>query len=1191
MIALRLFAIALMTILFYSCSDKTLFEQVNPSHSGISFNNSIPETDSINILDQENVYNGGGVGIGDFNNDGLQDIYFTGNQVANKLYLNKGNFKFEDITAKAGVDGHGRWSRGVAVIDINSDGLLDLYVCGSIHDDPERRRNLLYVNQGFDGDEKAPQFKELAKEYGLDDSTYSTMASFFDYDNDGDLDVFIAVNQIIDGDFPNRFRPRMLKGEHPSTGRLYRNDFDPSLKHAIFKDVSSEAGTTIEGYSHHVAITDINMDGWKDIYITNDYLSNNVLFINNKNGTFTDRVTSYLKHTAANAMGCDISDINNDGFMDIIELDMNPQDNYRKKMMLNANSYQTYQNSDYFKYQYQYVRNTLQLNQGPTGRNGDSSEFIFSDISYFSGVAETDWSWTPMVADFDNDGWRDLIVTNGFPKDITDHDFITFRNEAFSIASKEQLLSQIPEVKIHNYAFKNNGDLTFADQSKQWGLDNPSFSNGAAYADLDNDGDLDMVINNINEEAFVYKNNSEEISEEKSNYLRINLKGIQGNPAGYGSWISVHYNGQKQVYEQNPYRGYLSSVQQDPQFGLGEINKIDSVVIIWPNHAKQTIKNVSASKTLVLKQEDAKEIYKWNSFINNDALFTEITDSVGINYFHSERDFVDFNIQKLLPHKMSEYGPALAVGDINGDGVDDIISGGAKGFSAQLFIQQQKGKFIQKSLLNQAETFSKQTEDHGILLFDADSDSDLDLYIASGGYENLPGSKDYADRFYINDGKGNFTEASESIPLNLTSKSCIRAADFDRDGDLDLFIGGRVIPSEYPKPVSSFIYRNESNNGKSKFVDVTSSVAPALNNIGLITDAIWTDYDNDGMIDLVLAGEWMPVTFLKNQGGKFTDVTTSTGIAENTGWWSSIASGDFDNDGDIDYIGGNLGLNSFYRASKEEPVTIYAKDFDKNGNYDAIPSLFLPVSGQDATRKEFPAQTRDDMVKQIISFRSKFQNYNQYAVSGFDKMFKEEELKDALILKANYFQHAFIRNNGNGKFEMIPLPTQTQFSCLNGMLVTDVDNDGNLDIVANGNDYGTEVSVGRYDACNGLVMKGDGKGSFSILSLQEAGLFIPGNGKALVRLTNGHGQPMIAASQNRGRLKLFSSPINQKLVKINALESTADIKLNTGKILRQELSYGSSFMSQAGRYLEIPTNAASIVLYDSKGNKRTLTLN
>ncbi len=1119
MISLRLPAVLVLSVLLFSCSENKLFERISSSHSGITFNNRIIETDSINILDKSNVYNGGGVGIGDFNNDGLQDIYFTGNSVSNKLYINKGDLKFEDITSNAGVDGVGRWSRGVAVVDINGDGLLDLYVCGSIHDDPNLRKNLLYINQGIKNN--IPVFKDMAQEYGLDDTTHSTMASFFDYDNDGDLDVFIAVNHIIDTDFPNRFRPRNLHGEHPSTGRLYRNDFDSSLKHARFSDVSAMAGTTIEGYSHAVSITDINMDGWKDIYITNDYLSNNILYINNKNGTFTDRITSYLKHTSANAMGCDINDINNDGYNDIIELDMNPEDNYRKKMMLNANSYQTYQNSDYFNYQYQYVRNTLQLNQGPTGRTGDSVDYVFSDIAFYAGVAETDWSWTPMVADFDNDGYRDIVITNGFPKDVTDHDFISFRDEAFSIASKQMLLEQIPEVKISNYAYKNNGALKFEDQTKNWGLDIPSFSNGAAYADLDNDGDLDMVVNNINDEAFLFKNNLAD-KKEKPSFINVKLKGEAENPSGIGSWITVFADGKKIVYEQNPYRGYLSSVQGDAHFGLGNISKIDSLVVVWPDNKKQVINTPSLNSIVTVEQAKANSLYDWNPVANPNRLLNDITDSAGITYIHKENDFVDFNIQKLLPHKFSESGPALASGDINGDGLTDMVVGGAKGFSAMIFLQQQGGKFLQKELLDQKLALLKQSEDAGIALLDADGDKDLDLYIASGTYENQSESPAQQDNLYINDGKGNFTLSENALPKNYTSKSCVRASDFDHDGDLDLFVGGRVKPGEYPKPVSSFIFRNDGSNGVPKFTDVTKTVASGLENIGLITEAIWTDIDKDGWDDLVLAGEWMPVRIMKNEKGKIVDITEKSGISKELGWWTSLAAGDFDNDGDVDLVAGNLGQNSFYRASHKEPVKIYAKDFDKNQSFDAVPSLFLPASGQDKTRKEFPAQTRDDMVKQMISFRAKFQKYDQYANAGFDKLFTAEELKDALVLEANNFQHSFIRNNGNGTFEMIALPSTVQFSCITGLTVADVNSDGNLDIVGTGNDYGTEVSVGRYDACNGYVMLGDGKGGFRNLSILESGLFIPGNAKAIIQFTNGNGQTLFAASQNRGRLKLFS---------------------------------------------------------------------
>ena len=1184
---------------FFSCSilsiiscnkQKAFFRQLSSAHTHIDFNNQIPENDSMNILDVSNIYNGGGVGFGDFNKDGLQDLYLTGNLVSNKLYLNKGNLEFQDITETSGVSGDGKWCRGIAVADINNDGWPDIYVSATILNNAPRRENILYINQGIDKD-GIPHFTDMAKEYGLNDTTHTTQAAFFDYDNDGDLDVYILVNEISKGVYPNKFGPIHKDGSSPGTGRLYRNDWNDSLKHPVFTDVSKESGILLEGYGHGVTITDINMDGWKDIYITNDYLSNNILFINNKNGTFTDKLSIYFKHTAANSMGNDVADINNDGLMDIVELDMDPEDNYRKKMMLNPNSYQTYQNSDYWGYEYQYVRNTLQLNCGPRVNSNDSvGEPAFSEIGFYSGIAETDWSWTPMAVDFDNDGYRDIIVTNGFPKDITDHDFVTFRNGAYLVASKQQLLQEIPAVKIPNYAYKNNGNLTFSDVTKEWGMNIPSFSNGAAYADLDNDGDLDYVVNNINDKAFVFENTLNNHDKIINHYLQVKFNGNTPNLDGIGAWVEIYYDhGKKQVYENSPYRGYLSCIQNIAHFGLGKTEILDSVIIKWPTGKMQVLQHIKSDQLLTVKQDNASIEYSFlQPVIDSSALFTEVTNTTGLNIGQKELDFIDFNIQKLLPHKFSEYGPGLAAGDINGDGSDDIVMGGSYGNSAKLLLQQSNGSFLVNDLIKEANKTGKTWEDMGLLLFDADNDGDLDLYISSGGYESDPNSIHYQDKFWVNDGKGNFLPDSAAIPQNFTSKFCVRAVDYDKDGDLDLFVAGRVDPWHYPRPVSSFIFRNDTKNGNIKFTDVTNTVAKDLLNIGLVCDAMFTDFDNDGWPDIILAGEWMPVTFLKNDKGVFKNVSASSGINKETGWWNTIASGDFDNDGDIDYIAGNLGENSFYKASDRYPVSIYAKDFDNNGSYDAFPSLFLPVSQQDHVKKEFPAQTRDDIVKQMIGMRSVFQNYKLFANATMDQLFTKEQLKDALILRANNFKSCYIRNDGKGRFSLFPLPMLAQFSVLNGMVVEDFDGDGNLDVVINGNDYGSEVSVGRYDALNGLMLKGDGNGNFSAASILESGIYIPGNGKALVKLRTSKGKYLLVASQNKGPLKAFELKRNSNSIPVQFSDLSALLKYKNGKIRKEELYYGASFLSQPGRFLNTDDNVTSVTITDNKGNTRII---
>jgi hypothetical protein len=1184
-------ALLFVAVAFFSCAKKktTLFELIPSSHSGITFNNLITENDSINPIDNANVYNGGGVGIGDFNNDGLLDIYFSGNMVSNKLYLNHGDFKFEDITDKAGVNGLGKWGRGVAIIDINNDGLQDIYVCNSLLQDSVKRQNLLYINQGIDK-EGIPHFKEEGREYGLNIQAYSTMATFFDYNNDGKLDMYLTVNRPGDGYYANQFRPIIVDGSAKSTGRLYENKWDDKLKHPVFSDVSKKAGISIEGYGHAATIVDINKDGWKDIYVTNDFISPNILYINNGDGTFTNRSKEYFKHTSMNAMGQDIEDLNNDGLADVFELDMSPPDNYRKKMMSMPESYQSYELFNHYAYQYQYARNTLQVNQGPgLGQNDSIKSPIFSETGFLSGITETDWSWTPLITDFNNDGYRDIIVTNGFPKDVTDHDFIVFRNNPYATASKKTIIDQIPTVKIHNYAFQNNGDLNFGDVSSQWGLDLPTFSNGAAYADLNNDGAMDMVINNINDEALIYKNNSRVLTPKPSNYLQIKFSGDSFNRDGIGAWVNIYYaGGQHQVYENNPYRGYLSSIQNVAHFGLGTYDVLDSVVVRWPNNYKQVLKNVRANQTLKVSITNARQPYNWIvPQKNKGALFTEITGSAGINYRHQEDDFPDFTIQKLLPHKLSAYAPALAAGDLDGNGLDDIAIGGNKKFPAQVFLQQANGKFNQRNLI-EAKPDSANYKDESLLLFDADGDGKLDLYVASGGYQSASGSKNYADRIYINDGRGHFSEQKGALPGNFTSKLCVRAFDYNKDGKLDLLVTGRVDPWHYPNPVSCFILRNDSKPGKLQFTDVTSSVAPCLKNLGLTCDALVTDYDNDSWPDLVIAGEWMPITFVKNVQGKFVNSTAGSGIAGKIGWWNSIAAGDFRHCGKIDYIVGNLGKNSFFKASDKEPVYITAGDFDKRKTTDAFPSLFLPDT--DGVKREFPSFVRDDAVKQMISLRKKFVNYRSFGHATMQDLLSPEQWKSALRLKANTLTSCYLENLGNGKFKMYPLPNYAQVSAINGMVVDDFDGDGNLDVAINGNDYGTNVSVGRYDALNGLLLKGDGKGGFKPLTILQSGIYFPGDGKALVKLRGKDNRYYLSASEHNGSLKLLNLNTSAKTIKIGPQDVYAEVSAKDGSVTRQEFYYGSSFLSQSARFLKVSSGMQKVKIVDNNGKVREIRL-
>ena len=1157
-----------------------MFAMIDPSRSGITFNNLVTENDSINPFDMEFLYNGGGVAIGDFNNDSLPDIYFTASQVSNKLYLNKGNFSFRDITEEANVTGEGRWCNAASVVDINNDGWQDIYVCASINKEPSKRTNLFYINQGKQ-ENGIPVFKEMAKEYNLADPGFSVHAAFFDYDNDGDLDMYLVNTRLAERN-GTRFDGGNTENTLFASDKLFRNDGSATPGGiAAFTDVSMQAGIRDEGFGLGVGIADLNQDGWKDIYVTNDFFSSDLLYINQKNGTFSNKAPACLKHTSRNAMGNDIADMNNDGLPDIIAVDMNPEDNYRKKKNLNENNYYYYQSMTQGDIMLQYVRNTLQLHQGLAMDTSGELLPVFSDISYYAGVAETDWSWSSLFADFDNDGFKDLFITNGYPKDVTDHDFAFFKSNYSKLITKKELSDSIPQIRIPNYAYRNLATtLRFENMSKEWGLNESSFSAGAAYADLDNDGDLDYIVNNINDIAFVYQNNSEKF--QPNNFLDIHFKGVDGNRFGIGAVARLYYdNGKIQVAENSPYRGYLSTMDASLHFGLGAISVVDSILIEWPGGKQQTLIHPAINKTIIADIKKASVVAARE--ISPTVLFNDITKETTIYLRHSEADYIDFDFQRLLPHKLSEYGPGIAAGDVDGNGLDDLFVGSSRGYEGTFLLQQPNGQFIQKELPPVEMKDARKPELMGVLLFDADGDGDQDLYTASGSNESVEGSKDYQDRLFKNDGKGNFTFDSTALPKNVTSKSCVKAADFDNDGDLDLFVGGRLIPSKYPLPASSFIFRNDSEKGSIKFTDITKEVAPGLQQIGLVCDAIWSDYDNDGWMDLVIAGEWMPVTFFQNVKGKFKK--SSTALENKIGWWNSITAGDFDNDGDIDYVAGNLGENSYYRADSLHPVRIYNVDIGKNGKTVPVPSLYLP--DRKGEKKEFPAHVRDDIMSQLPALKKKFLTYQGFAVAKMNDLFSQEELKNSFRLSANYFKSVYIENRGKGEFIFHPLPEMAQMAPLNGMVAGDVNQDGFLDIIICGNDYGTEVSTGRYDAMNGLILIGDGKGSFRSLALKETGFFVPGNAKALVRLKGPGNEWLLAASQNRSWLKMFRNTSgNSKVISLADDDREVYYTLANGRVRKEELYYGHSFLSQSSRFICTDATIKKIAIVNRKGEKR-----
>lgn len=1081
--------VVIVFLIFTACSSKKeqhqelegpLFELISPEETKVLFSNDLIENNANNSFKYEYFYNGGGVSIGDINNDGLSDIYFTGNMVPDKLYLNKGDLIFEDITDQAIKSGNEGWHTGTTMADVNGDGWLDIYVCrAGYKGGTDVKANLLYINNGD------LTFTESAKKYGLADTLLSTQASFFDYDLDGDLDVYVVniPNQMFS--YTNQQYFDLFKSRKNQSDHFYKND------NGKFVDFSYPTRINNHAFGLGISVSDIDNDGYPDIYVSNDYEVRDYLFMN-RNGVFIEELQQRTKHTSNFGMGTDAADFNNDGDIDIIEMDMAYPTHVRSKRNMETMSSKKFWNNVKNGNHFQYMVNSLQLN------NGDAT---FSEMGQLAGVSKTDWSWGTLFADFDNDGLKDIVITNGHKRDLTDQDFQQELREKIKEKGQlsiDEVFSFAPETKVNNFIFRNSGNLTFDNSTQDWGFDKEVNSNGIAYGDLDNDGDLDLVINNLGEVASIYENKNNGTQ----NYLSIELKGHLKNTLAIGSRVSIYFEGKKQVQELFMTRGYQSSVDNKLVFGLGQTNIIDKVEVRWPNQKMTIFENVDANQQLIID-------YTISDFIipnqaETEPIFKEVTDAIQIDYAHQENPFNDFDRELLLPHILSRQGPCIAVGDINNDGLDDLFLGGAKALAASLFYQTPNGQFLQTNVPDFLK--DKESEDLGALFVDVDNDNDLDLYVTSGGNDCDEKDRALQDRLYVNDGTGRFTKSIQALPKMITSTKVVRAADFDNDGDQDLFIGGRLVPGKYPFASRSYLLEN--NEGE--FTDVTKKYSEDLMFPGMVTGAVFEDINGDGKIDLTLVGEWMGFTSFMNRATHFEKQNV---LKASEGLWFSLLATDIDKDGDVDFIAGNLGANSKFKASKEKPLNIYGHDFDNNGSLDIVLSSYegsinYPLRGKECSSEQMPF------------IKDKFPTYKDFAEADMNQLYGDK-MDKALHLTASTLHSCIFINDGQGNFEMKYLPNEAQLSPIMGIQVDDINKDGNLDILGVGNMHGAEVETVRYDAGRGVCLLGDSKGNFQSISPKESGFMDWENSKALAKIKIGEQQAYLIGVNN-DKVKIFT---------------------------------------------------------------------